>query len=63
MKDKLNAIVLINLEGCISFEILVNFIKKSYLLKLLLSWYIVFFFGEYRNFLFSVFLYIGKIVK
>lgn len=63
MKDKSNATASINLEECTSLEILVNFIKKSYLLKLLSSWYIVFFSGEYRNFSLSVSSHTGKIVK
>lgn len=63
MKDKLNATASINIEECTSLEILVNFIKKSYLLNLSTSWYIVLFSGEYRYFSFSVLSHTGKTIK
>lgn len=46
MKDKLNAIVLINLEECISFEIycIGKFYKKKLIIKIIIKLVYCFFF-------------------
>lgn len=64
MKDKLNAIVLINLEECISFEILVNFIKKKLIIKIIIKLvYCFFFWGIYKIFYLVYFYILVKLLN